>query len=662
MIIRSVKLVNFGPFFGEHTVDVHVGDESSVILIHGENMRGKTSFINAIKWCLYGTVKDRRGQTKGTHRLLSYDAIDAGEFHMSVHLDFDHAGVRYLLERHVQADKKPQRPSDMSERAFLRRDGHIVPEETIVEEIGNILHPTIARFFLFDGEMLDEYEILLGDPSRSTSLVKTSIEQILGLPALHLMAEDLGELQRDAERRQLRAVEAAHQGEQLTARANQQSNELQALDDDLGQLTDILHEIDQEIVGHREQFEAYAEVQTDIREADRLTVATAEAEAQLLELQEEVRSLLATAWWAPTAGLVDENLKEASLQLRQATTKVAENATLRAELDQLETAHTSGTCPLCSQNLGAAREALDERRVYLTTALSDLIVDSDLPRIAARVEELGYFSDRSAIAGISDRDARIRRLGIDMRRDRRSLDGIRDRLKQHDVPSIREIEIRLEAAIRHRETLAADIETKEDRRRSLRSELSRLNQEIQRLPGADKRTAAEAALYGALQATFTTAIDGYRDQLRLDVQESASTIFQAITTESGYAGLTINERYGLSIVDDTGRIISDRSAGAEQVVALSLIGALNASAVREGPVVMDTPFGRLDVRHRENMLKYLRSMSSQVILLVQSGEFRTDMDRPHLEDHLAHEYWLVRDGSPTRSRIERQPGETREAN
>jgi hypothetical protein len=39
------------------------------------------------------------------------------------------------------------------------------------------------------------------------------------------------------------------------------------------------------------------------------------------------------------------------------------------------------------------------------------------------------------------------------------------------------------------------------------------------------------------------------------------------------------------------------SAGSEQIVALSLIGALNRCATREGPVVMDTPFGRLDRRH-----------------------------------------------------------------
>lgn len=67
---------------------------------------------------------------------------------------------------------------------------------------------------------------------------------------------------------------------------------------------------------------------------------------------------------------------------------------------------------------------------------------------------------------------------------------------------------------------------------------------------------------------------------------------------------------------------------------------------------MDTPFGRLDVHHRKNILEFVPSMGSQVILLVQSGEFDRERDLTHLTGKVGREYWLVRDGSPTRSRFE----------
>ena len=65
-----------------------------------------------------------------------------------------------------------------------------------------------------------------------------------------------------------------------------------------------------------------------------------------------------------------------------------------------------------------------------------------------------------------------------------------------------------------------------------------------------------------------------------------------------------------------------RSSGEEQLVALSLIGALNQCAQVEAPIFMDTPFGRLDVSHGERILKYLPNMSEQVVLLVTDREFR----------------------------------------
>ena len=86
--------------------------------------------------------------------------------------------------------------------------------------------------------------------------------------------------------------------------------------------------------------------------------------------------------------------------------------------------------------------------------------------------------------------------------------------------------------------------------------------------------------------------------------------------------MRINDYYGLTILDSNGEEVRVRAAGAEQVVALSLIGALSRNAVRHGPIIMDTPFGRLDRKHRENILKFLPSLADQVTLLVQSGEVR----------------------------------------
>jgi DNA sulfur modification protein DndD len=137
---------------------------------------------------------------------------------------------------------------------------------------------------------------------------------------------------------------------------------------------------------------------------------------------------------------------------------------------------------------------------------------------------------------------------------------------------------------------------------------------------------------------FGEAIDLYRDELRKTVEKKATDIFRSLTSDKTYTGLSINDQYGLTILDRDGNEVPVRSAGAEQIVALSLVGALNKSAVRSGPIIMDTPFGRLDPTHRENILKFLPTLSAQVTLLVHGGEVDRTRDLGHIKDKIDREY------------------------
>ena len=84
-----------------------------------------------------------------------------------------------------------------------------------------------------------------------------------------------------------------------------------------------------------------------------------------------------------------------------------------------------------------------------------------------------------------------------------------------------------------------------------------------------------------------------------------------------------------------------------------MIAALNRAAVREGPIVMDTPFTRLDVEHRAKTLTFIPSMASQIVILVHSREFDIERDITYFEGKIGHQYKLIRDGAPDRTRIER---------
>ena len=85
-------------------------------------------------------------------------------------------------------------------------------------------------------------------------------------------------------------------------------------------------------------------------------------------------------------------------------------------------------------------------------------------------------------------------------------------------------------------------------------------------------------------------------------------------------------------MDSTGKVQTAPSSGGQQLLTLALIAGLNSTAVHDAPIVMDTPFGRLDVGNRERILHWVntlvRNKDQQVILMVHSGELtREDLKK-----------------------------------
>ena len=56
MIIKKVQLEDFRIYRGVNEIDFNVHQEKNVFIISGENGFGKTTFLTALVWCLYGKL------------------------------------------------------------------------------------------------------------------------------------------------------------------------------------------------------------------------------------------------------------------------------------------------------------------------------------------------------------------------------------------------------------------------------------------------------------------------------------------------------------------------------------------------------------------------------------------------------------------------------
>ena len=205
MNLVEATFVNFMPYKGSQNVVFPSPGQGNVMLIFGDNMRGKTSFLNALRWCFFGKLKGRHLNTIPLLEAVNVDAAKSGDWNMSVRLEFDHDGFRYDLRRSIGLKESvyaPKNDNDFAQNVYLKKEGEPLSPNQIKHELNQIIPEDVSRFFLFDGELLQEYEVLLQEQTHAGKLIKESIEKILGVPALVNGRDDLDLLLRVARKEQ----------------------------------------------------------------------------------------------------------------------------------------------------------------------------------------------------------------------------------------------------------------------------------------------------------------------------------------------------------------------------------------------------------------------------------------------------------------------------
>ena len=88
---------------------------------------------------------------------------------------------------------------------------------------------------------------------------------------------------------------------------------------------------------------------------------------------------------------------------------------------------------------------------------------------------------------------------------------------------------------------------------------------------------------------------------------------------------------------------NDLSAGEKQIYAISILEALARTSGRNLPIIVDTPLGRLDSKHRQKLGEnYFPYASQQVIILSTDTEVDQSFYRL-LSKHVSHAYRLEYD-------------------
>jgi len=655
MMIERIKMHNFGPFYQDHEI-IFANNGSGVHLIRGDNGQGKTSIQRAILWCLYGKVVDRKGQEIRPTSLINRAAQKEDIYQFAVIINFNHEENEWTISRKMEAKTNSDKKYIEGMQINVIKDG--IPLPNPQQEIERILPFDVNRFFFFDGEML------LDQDSHAMTILRESIEHVLGIPYLKTARDDLYEVQRRMEREISKHIRKLG-GKAFEEIVDDFQSINEEIDDRKNEIKKIQHQIailETEISDQKRRLADIQSVQKLARQRIETERGIETLEAKRDALMADIRKNASQMYKTILANTSESIIAHLQEKHDAVMAKYNEKQRLIGRADDIERAITAQKCKFCGTVLNelalqGLKSELKDLRIQIKNLTEvpepNLEYENHLNRLKLLKDSI---IDRSVFKNI---ETKIFEIDHKLGSENSKLVGLKEKLKGVDEEEPRELEIDIERRTNEKGRLEGRKSSEEkrllenlDAKANLEQKMASIDQE--ELKVLKKRIQAVKAIAEVIDA----AVCAYRDERRSDVEKKASDIFREIRTKESFSRLEINEQFGLNIITDDGTVLNRaewRSSGEEQIVALALIGALNRCAQVRAPVFMDTPFGRLDTKHGKKVLTFLPKFSDEVVLLVTDREFRKG-DENYLEGKIMSDHTVLHKGEKQGSIIVKTMG------
>ncbi len=646
MKITEITLQNFKPFYGEVTINPTTNSGKPILLIRGKNDAGKTSFHSAFRFCLYGP-KD----TKEKHSLINRTAVCESDGKAGVTISFEHGEEIFTVERMVefsQVISADDRQANNVYREVRDASGNIVVNKSAGSQeyqmfMNRVLPENVADFFFFDAEELNRFE------QSHDEEIREAIETVLGIQEIENAISDLASKKTEYEKEFTRI--------QSTIKENsERKKKIEGIQKRIDQISGE----DGEIKKVKKQIETKRKSLDSVKREISELSDTADKRQRIEEIDEELEKLEDT---------LSNNKEERNNLQRKAGPIVAQN-TATVILEEYDVEGVSGEAEVISSILTGSRSTClcgekltPKHRQHLRERWNRL--SSEETRQLSNLQNLCGNLDINVDAALEkyqNIDQGVRRTNIQIKELKEEKDELESKVR--DIEEDAE-----ERLTQRRDELKQEIDDFESELADLNKELGEFEKEKQQIlkriksqGGATEREERFQKLI-SLAESSRDAMEEIKDELidqrRKEVEKHASETFLKLTNRPDqYDGLTITDNYELRIKSGgASRTIQEQkpSEGQKQIIAYSFIAGLSRYTTRDAPVVIDTPIGRLDREHKNNLLQHYPEFSEQVMILYQPNELEIE-DIEQLSDSMSKHYSIeVRSDVDDASTVEELP-------
>ncbi len=639
MKINRIELKNFRPYYGTHTINFATDDERHVTVIQGVNGAGKTSLFTALNWCLYGDdfVKRNIGHIG---ELVNRRALADGEtVETSVELRFTYQGifpdreVEFCAKRQIKRDFRSDGTARTVQRLFLEitnfREFHDTEASNWIQAI---IPENVSVHFFFDGEKIDNFT----RPNSKTE-VESAVRNVLKVEEIERGMRHLEDVASEYQRQV-----SKHASDKLKPLLEVRK-EKKAIRSKLSKDIELLQT---EVKLAKKQKQDIDTRLEDIKGLRKLIDERKAIEAVLkqfkdkeVEYQEQTRSLTNQGFIPLAKPVLDKGL-----EILQEIPTGLPDTLLNELLDKRQ-------C-LCGRPIHDQSPEIETIKNLLNQSISTNLghivqeTHGDLKHLVrTHVEDIP--NDLKSVLSEEEK------LEQDIKTKKNRLEEIKQALEDFDHDEINNLEKRRKEYEQIIPKLEGKINQIRGRIQEIDMEITKLDQKINTEKDSNVK-AEELKRYWKLADDSSKAMgkiyELFAENMRGHVQSETEEIFKELVWHGDhFREVLLNKDYELQVIDESGEnVLPELSAGQRQILSLSFIAAMAKVAVKETipqlteepfPIVMDTAFGRLSRKHRENITRIIPDIANQLVLFVTDEELQGQA-KENLASRIGAEYEL----------------------
>ena len=640
MIIKTLTMTDYRVFQGIHVIDLEPrtieGRKRPIVLFGGLNGAGKTTTLSAIRLALYGPQSLGRNISKRAYHEYLTEGIHLPAIKKNrptsskIELEFEH-GDKGIASTYNVIRKWCIDGGKVEEKLEILKDGNCLEElsyEHCQAFLNELVPVGVADLFFFDGEKIAD----LAEEEGSAAL-REAINRLMGVDIIHRLRGDLATYLKDQGLKQL-PKEQQKNVQKLESEFQSKLRDYKELKNDKAKLEDELHQLTAEIGTTERLLDERGGAWATSRnsEKDKMEFLLNERN----ELGERIRQTL--------SGVAPLYLAKKSLNILLSTLESEQNTKrqniLREALqEQLEALKCNLMTKMAASDKGTISKAVDDSYEGLfvnsdSKVLHDLS-ESEFTRVKFTIEKLIPDQEKllkdevNSLAAIEGQVELISR-NIDRSPDQGFLTEELRRLRE---------QTKQQAELEHRITLKLD-EVKRTLREAMEllKKLRHFDEELSKYR-ENNLSADYAAKSRELLREFAERTTIAKVQR---LEEEFIRAFQKLARKDDISlSASIDlETFSVTLKDAHENIIKKQqlSAGEKQIYAIAMLEALGRTTGRNLPIIIDTPLGRLDSKHRNNLVhNYFPVASHQVIILSTDTEVDEHFFN-NLQEEISHGY------------------------